>query len=99
MLPLALGVYAERPDGLVQQLGIANGGAVSQKADVTLTRMEGGRVNVTKAEVQGAPKTIRQLDVPRLYPTFMFQSALDALVQSTGLPRNSLRVSEKSAGI
>ena len=89
---IALGVYAERSDGLVQQLGRVGQMIPSQKADVTLTRMEGGRVNVTKAEVQ--------LDKNNsMTPTFMFQSALDALVQSTGLPRNSLRVSEKSAGI
>ena len=98
---ISLGAYAESPDSLVasdrmKQLEATKiyfaMGEMPQTANVTLSRKEGGNLIVTKAVVQ--------LDKNHfMTPTFMFQSALDALVQSTGLPRNSLRVSERSAGI
>jgi hypothetical protein len=112
---ISLAGYAERPSDLVARVpgrtaeaddaAIAKYGFPSepniwvnwkpiyeQNAEVSLTRVEGGIRKTTKVHVSDVQDYL-------MVPTFIFQACLDTLVKSVGLPRNSLRIGERSAGI
>jgi hypothetical protein len=110
---ISLAGYAERPSDLVARVpgrspetdakeieatGKPDGNvlfiapAYEQNSYVTLTRTEGGNKTTTTVRAHNEEDYL-------MIPNYMFQFSIDLLVKQVGLPRNSLRVSEKSAGI